>query len=77
MLLANFSFGPGRGYFSNSSAGHLGWGLGAAIGANLVFAKGLAWSLVASGACVLLLTIAYAAHPSSTTMIKGYNQVTR
>jgi benzoylformate decarboxylase len=35
MLLANFQFAPGRSYFSNSSAGYLGWGLGAAIGAQL------------------------------------------
>jgi benzoylformate decarboxylase len=35
MLMANFEFAPGRSYFSNSSAGYLGWGLGAAIGAQL------------------------------------------
>jgi benzoylformate decarboxylase len=35
MLMANFQFAPGRSYFSNSSAGYLGWGLGAAIGAQL------------------------------------------
>lgn len=35
ILLANFRFGPGRSYFSNSSGGYLGWGLGAAIGAKL------------------------------------------
>ena len=34
-LIANFEFAGGRSYFSNSSAGHLGWGLGAAIGAKL------------------------------------------
>ncbi len=35
ILMSNFDFTPGRSYFSNSSAGHLGWGLGAAIGAQL------------------------------------------
>jgi benzoylformate decarboxylase len=35
ILMANFSFGPTRPYFSNSSGGYLGWGLGAAIGATL------------------------------------------
>jgi benzoylformate decarboxylase len=33
ILMANFSFAPARSYFSNSSGGYLGWGLGAAIGA--------------------------------------------
>ena len=35
ILMANFEFTPGRSYFSNSSGGYLGWGLGAAIGAKL------------------------------------------
>jgi benzoylformate decarboxylase len=35
ILLANFQFTSGRSYFSNSSGGYLGWGLGAAIGAKL------------------------------------------
>jgi thiamine pyrophosphate-dependent acetolactate synthase large subunit-like protein len=35
ILMANFSFSPARSYFSNSSGGYLGWGLGAAIGAKL------------------------------------------
>jgi benzoylformate decarboxylase len=35
VLMANFQFTAERSYFSNSSAGHLGWGLGAAIGATL------------------------------------------
>src|SRR6266498_264989 len=35
ILMANFQFSPGRSYFSNSSGGFLGWGLGAAIGAKL------------------------------------------
>lgn len=34
-LLANFRFTSERSYFSNSSAGYLGWGLGAAMGAKL------------------------------------------
>jgi benzoylformate decarboxylase len=35
ILMANFHFSTGRSYFSNSSGGYLGWGLGAAIGAKL------------------------------------------
>jgi benzoylformate decarboxylase len=35
ILMANFQFTSARSYFSNSSAGYLGWGLGAAIGAVL------------------------------------------
>lgn len=35
ILIANFKFAAGRSYFSNSSGGYLGWGLGAAIGAKL------------------------------------------
>jgi len=35
ILMANFKFASGRSYFSNSSGGYLGWGLGAAIGAKL------------------------------------------
>jgi benzoylformate decarboxylase len=35
ILTANFAFGRARSYFSNSSGGYLGWGLGAAIGAKL------------------------------------------
>ncbi|MGN6719013.1 MAG: thiamine pyrophosphate-binding protein [Candidatus Binatia bacterium] len=35
ILMANFRFSKGRAYFSNSSGGYLGWGLGAAIGAKL------------------------------------------
>ncbi len=35
ILMANFRFSAGRSYFSNSSGGYLGWGLGAAIGAKL------------------------------------------
>jgi benzoylformate decarboxylase len=39
ILMANFQFSPGRDYFSNSSGGFLGWGLGAAIGAKLASPK--------------------------------------
>ena len=39
ILMANFQFTRARSYFSNSSAGHLGWGLGAAIGATLASPK--------------------------------------
>jgi benzoylformate decarboxylase len=39
ILMANFQFTPGRDYFSNSSGGYLGWGLGAAIGAKLAAPK--------------------------------------
>jgi benzoylformate decarboxylase len=39
LLMANFHFSPGRDYFSNSSGGYLGWGLGAAIGAKLASPK--------------------------------------
>ena len=37
--MSNFQFTRARSYFSNSSAGHLGWGLGAAIGAALASPK--------------------------------------
>ncbi len=39
IITANFQFAPGRNYFSNSSGGYLGWGLGAAIGAKLAAPK--------------------------------------
>ncbi len=39
IIVANFRFSPGRDYFSNSSGGYLGWGLGAAIGAKLAAPK--------------------------------------
>ncbi len=39
IIMANFQFSPGRDYFSNSSGGFLGWGLGAAIGAKLAAPK--------------------------------------
>jgi len=39
IIMSNFRFAPGRDYFSNSSGGYLGWGLGAAIGAKLAAPK--------------------------------------
>lgn len=39
LLMSNFQFSLGRDYFSNSSGGFLGWGLGAAIGAKLASPK--------------------------------------
>ncbi len=39
ILMGNFGFDRGRSYFSNSSGGYLGWGLGAAIGAKLASPK--------------------------------------
>lgn len=39
IIMANFQFSQGRDYFSNSSGGFLGWGLGAAIGAKLASPK--------------------------------------
>ena len=39
ILMSNFTFTPPRSYFSNSSGGYLGWGLGAAIGAQLASPK--------------------------------------
>lgn len=38
---------------------------GAAVGALLLYAAGLALPLVITGACILLVTAAYAAHPAS------------
>ena len=38
---------------------------GSAVGAVLVSLDGLAPPLVVTGACILLVTIAYAAHPAS------------
>jgi benzoylformate decarboxylase len=52
ILMANFSFTPRRGYFSNSSAGHLGWGLGAAIGAKLAAPKRRVVACLGDGSCM-------------------------
>jgi hypothetical protein len=40
-------------------------GTGSAVGAALVSLGGLAPPLVVTGACILLVTVAYAAHPAS------------
>jgi benzoylformate decarboxylase len=52
ILVANFSFTARRGYFSNSSAGHLGWGLGAAIGATLASPKRRVVACLGDGSCM-------------------------
>jgi benzoylformate decarboxylase len=52
ILMANFSFTLRRGYFSNSSAGHLGWGLGAAIGAKLAAPKRRVVACLGDGSCM-------------------------
>jgi uncharacterized membrane protein YoaK (UPF0700 family) len=41
--------------------------VGSVVGAWLVYASGLALALVVAGACILLVTVAYAAHPASAT----------
>ncbi len=52
ILMANFSFTPRRAYFSNSSAGHLGWGLGAGIGAKLASPKRRVVACLGDGSCM-------------------------
>jgi benzoylformate decarboxylase len=52
ILMANFSFSPGRSYFSNSSGGFLGWGLGAAIGAKLASPKRRVVACLGDGSCM-------------------------
>jgi benzoylformate decarboxylase len=52
ILMANFQFSPGRSYFSNSSAGFLGWGLGAAIGAKLASPKRRVVACLGDGSCM-------------------------
>ncbi len=41
--------------------------VGSVVGVWLVYASGLALALVVAGACILLVTVAYAAHPASAT----------
>jgi uncharacterized membrane protein YoaK (UPF0700 family) len=47
---------------------------GSAVGAVLVSLGGLAVPLVATGACILLVTIAYAAHPASQVVASDVHQ---
>ncbi|HXG50946.1 MAG TPA: thiamine pyrophosphate-binding protein [candidate division Zixibacteria bacterium] len=52
ILTANFKFSPGRSYFSNSSGGYLGWGLGAGIGAKLAAPKRRVVACLGDGSCM-------------------------
>jgi len=52
ILMANLQFTPRRSYFSNSSAGHLGWGLGAAIGAKLASPNRRVVACLGDGSCM-------------------------
>jgi benzoylformate decarboxylase len=52
ILMANFEFTASRSYFSNSSAGHLGWGLGAAIGATLASPGRRVVACLGDGSCM-------------------------
>jgi benzoylformate decarboxylase len=52
ILMANFQFSPGRSYFSNSSGGFLGWGLGAGIGAKLASPKRRVVACLGDGSCM-------------------------
>jgi len=52
ILMSNFQFTPGRSYFSNSSAGHLGWGLGAGIGAQLASPSRRVVACLGDGSCM-------------------------
>jgi benzoylformate decarboxylase len=52
ILVSNFEFTPNRGYFSNSSGGYLGWGLGAAIGAKLGSPNRRVVACLGDGSCM-------------------------
>ena len=52
ILMSNFQFTRSRSYFSNSSAGHLGWGLGAAIGAKLASPRRRVVACLGDGSCM-------------------------
>ena len=52
ILMANFQFSPGRSYFSNSSGGFLGWGLGAAIGATFASPERRVVACLGDGSCM-------------------------
>jgi benzoylformate decarboxylase len=52
IVMSNLQFTPRRSYFSNSSAGHLGWGLGAAIGAKLASPNRRVVACLGDGSCM-------------------------
>jgi benzoylformate decarboxylase len=52
ILVSNFRFTTKRSYFSNSSAGHLGWGLGAATGAKLAAPNRRVVACLGDGSCM-------------------------
>lgn len=52
ILMSNLQFTMRRSYFSNSSAGHLGWGLGAAIGATLASPGRRVVACLGDGSCM-------------------------
>jgi benzoylformate decarboxylase len=52
IMMSNLQFTPSRAYFSNSSAGHLGWGLGAAIGAKLASPGRRVVACLGDGSCM-------------------------
>ncbi|HEX2930571.1 MAG TPA: thiamine pyrophosphate-dependent enzyme, partial [Candidatus Binatia bacterium] len=52
ILMANFQFSLDRSYFSNSSGGFLGWGLGAAIGAKLASPNRRVVACLGDGSCM-------------------------
>jgi benzoylformate decarboxylase len=52
ILMSNLQFTASRAYFSNSSAGHLGWGLGAAIGATLASPGRRVVACLGDGSCM-------------------------
>jgi benzoylformate decarboxylase len=52
ILMSNLQFTQNRSYFSNSSAGHLGWGLGAAIGAKLASPNRRVVACLGDGSCM-------------------------
>jgi benzoylformate decarboxylase len=52
ILMSNFKFEAGRSYFSNSSAGYLGWGLGAATGAKLASRHRRVVACLGDGSCM-------------------------
>src|SRR5262245_36983186 len=52
ILMAHLQFSVGRSYFSNSSGGFLGWGLGAAIGAKLGSPNRRVVACLGDGSCM-------------------------